>query len=160
MLAPGGWGEKSLRDYNYSMVMEVGGRVELSGQGGWDPITLEFPAGHSIEVEIDQAFDNVAFMLNAVGVDWRNVGHVNSYHVPEPDGTISAATAEMGRQFRLRMPTTNLYGPALASRSWAIRKCVSKFARPPSGTISKPSTASAWASRSTAVAMVAQVHLR
>ena len=104
MLSPGGWGEKNLRDYSYSMVMEVDGRVELSGQGGWDPATLEFPTRHAIEAEINQAFDNVEFMLKAVGLDWRNVGHVNSYHVPEPDGTILAANAEMGRQFRLRMP--------------------------------------------------------
>jgi enamine deaminase RidA (YjgF/YER057c/UK114 family) len=69
-IAPGGWGAKSLRDYNYSMVMEVDGRVELSGQGGWDPKTLEFPTGHTIEAEINQAFDNVAFMLDAVGLDW------------------------------------------------------------------------------------------
>jgi enamine deaminase RidA (YjgF/YER057c/UK114 family) len=104
MFAPGDWGQKNLKDYSYSMAMEVGGRVELSGQGGWDPVTLEFPTGRAIESEIDQAFDNVAFMLDAVGLDWTNVGHVNSYHVPEPDGTILAATAEMGRQFRRRMP--------------------------------------------------------
>ena len=104
MLAPGGWGEKSLREYSYSMVMEVDGRVELSGQGGWDPETLEFQTGRSIEEEINQAFDNVAAMLIAVGLGWENVAHVNSYHVPEADGTILAATAEMARQFRRRMP--------------------------------------------------------
>jgi len=71
--APGGWGRKNLRDYGYSMVMAAGGRVELSGQGGWDPATLEFPTGRSIEAEIKQALDNVAFMLNAVSLDWRNV---------------------------------------------------------------------------------------
>lgn len=61
------------------MVMEADGRGELSGQGGWNPETLDFP-GTSIPVEdeIAQAFDNVAFMLRA--------------------------TAEMARQFRLRMP--------------------------------------------------------
>ena len=86
------------------MVMEVDGRVELSGQGGWDPETLEFQTGRSIEEEINQAFDNVAAMLIAVGLGWENVAHVNSYHVPEADGTILAATAEMARQFRQRMP--------------------------------------------------------
>ena len=30
-------------------------------------------------------------MLDAVGLTWSNVAHVNSYHVPEPDGTILAA---------------------------------------------------------------------
>jgi hypothetical protein len=53
MLAPGGWGEKNLRDYCYSMILEVDGRVELSGQDGWDPDTLKFPTGRSIEAEID-----------------------------------------------------------------------------------------------------------
>jgi enamine deaminase RidA (YjgF/YER057c/UK114 family) len=104
MFAPGGWGQKNLRDYSYSMVMEVDGRVELSGQGGWDPATLEFPTDRSIKAEINQAFDNVAFMLNAVGLGWKNVGHVNSYHVVESDGAILAATAEMACQFRRRMP--------------------------------------------------------
>jgi enamine deaminase RidA (YjgF/YER057c/UK114 family) len=105
MSAPGEWGEQSVRDYSYSMVMEVDGRVELSGQGGWDPKTLDFPGDKiPLEAEIAQAFDNVAFMLAAVGLGWPNVAHVNSYHVPEADGSILKATAEMGRQFRLRMP--------------------------------------------------------
>jgi enamine deaminase RidA (YjgF/YER057c/UK114 family) len=104
LLSPGKWGEKSARDYSYAMVMEVDGRVELSGQGGWEPDTLDFPDGSPLEAEINQAFDNVASMLNAVGLGWSNVAHVNSYHVPEPDGTILAATAEMARQFRRRIP--------------------------------------------------------
>ena len=86
MLSPGAWGQKNLRDYSYSMVMEVDGRIELSGQGGWDPATFDFPTERSIEAEINQAFDNVASILNAVGLEWENVVHVNSYHLPEPDG--------------------------------------------------------------------------
>ena len=104
LTTPGPWGEKSASDYSYSMVLEVDGRVELSGQGGWNPDTLDFPSGVPLESEINQAFDNVAFMLNSVGLDWSNVAHINSYHTPEADGTILAATAEMARQFRKRMP--------------------------------------------------------
>jgi enamine deaminase RidA (YjgF/YER057c/UK114 family) len=37
-------------------------------------------------------------------LNWANVAHVNSYHVPDADGTILAATAETARQFRTRMP--------------------------------------------------------
>ena len=84
------------------MVMEVDGRVELSGQGGWRPDTLDFPVGIPIETEVARAFDNVAFMLDSVGLNWSNVAHVNSYHVPEEDGQITRATAEVGRQFRQR----------------------------------------------------------
>jgi enamine deaminase RidA (YjgF/YER057c/UK114 family) len=102
--SPGGWGEKSAKDYSYSMVVEADGRIELSGQGGWNPETLDFPSDVTPEAEIDQAFDSVAFMLNEVGLSWANVTQVNSYHVPEADGTILAATAEMARQFRRRMP--------------------------------------------------------
>jgi enamine deaminase RidA (YjgF/YER057c/UK114 family) len=78
----GAWGEKNAAEYSYSQVLEIDGRVELSGQGGWNPDTLDFPARVSIEAEIQQAFDNVAFMLRAVGLDWSSVAHVNSYHVP------------------------------------------------------------------------------
>ena len=101
---PGRWGENKAAGEHYSQVMEIDGRVELSGQGGWHPETLDFPAGVSLETEIQQAFENVAFMLKAVGLSWSNVAHVNSYHVPEPDGTILAATAEITRQFRKHMP--------------------------------------------------------
>ena len=110
MLAPGGWGQKNLRDYSYSMVMEADGRVELSGQGGWDPTTLEFPTGRSIEAEINQAFENVAFMLNDVGLGWENVAHVNSYHVPEPDGTIWRRLPKWVVSSGGECLTTNPYG--------------------------------------------------
>ena len=101
---PGAWGRKKALEDSYSQVLEIDGRVELSGQGGWHPGTLDFPGGVSIEAEIAQAFDNVATMLQAVELDWSNVAHVNSYHVPEADGTILRATAEMVRQFRKLMP--------------------------------------------------------
>ena len=84
--------------------MEIDGRIELSGQGGYHPETLDYPSGVAIETEVARAFDNVTFMLNAVGLDWSHVAHVNSYHVPEADGHITAATAEVVRQFGIRMP--------------------------------------------------------
>jgi enamine deaminase RidA (YjgF/YER057c/UK114 family) len=53
---PGAWGEKMALEDSYSQVLEIDGRVELSGQGGWHPDTLDFPSGVSIETEIAQAF--------------------------------------------------------------------------------------------------------
>lgn len=104
MSAPGPFGAKQLEEFSYSQVMEVDGRVELSGQGGWHPETLDYPPGVPLETEVARAFDNVAFMLESVGLDWSHVAHVNTYHVPEADGLILAALAEVVRQFRLRIP--------------------------------------------------------
>ncbi len=104
LYAPGRYGAQQIERFGYSQVMEVDGRVELSGQGGWHAETLDYPVGVSIETEVGRAFDNVAFMLVAIGLDWSNVAHVNSYHVPEANGQIMAATAEVVRQFGLRMP--------------------------------------------------------
>jgi enamine deaminase RidA (YjgF/YER057c/UK114 family) len=101
---PGPYGAKQIKEFNYSQIMEIEGRVELSGQGGYHPQTLDYPPDVSIETEVSRAFDNVEFMLNAIGMNWSNVAHVNSYHVVEDDGHIIAATAEVVRQFGKRMP--------------------------------------------------------
>ena len=103
MFAPGPYGAKQAEAFSYSQAMEIDGRVELSGQGGWHPETLDYPAGVPIETEVGRAFDNVEFMLKAVGLDWSHVAHVNSYHVPEADGLILPAITEVVRQFRFRM---------------------------------------------------------
>src|SRR5215475_8803647 len=78
--APGRYGAQQSQRFGYSQVMEIDGRVELSGQGGWHPETLDYPAGVSIETEVARAFDNVTFMLGSIGLNWSHVAHVNSYH--------------------------------------------------------------------------------
>ncbi|WP_321954163.1 Rid family hydrolase [Paraburkholderia bannensis] len=102
--APGPYGAKQASEFNYSQIFEAGGRVEMSGQGGYHPETLDYPPGVTIEQEVARAFDNVTFMLGAIGLDWSNVAHVNTFHRPEPDGYILAATAEVVKQFASRMP--------------------------------------------------------
>ena len=102
--APGPYGAQQSKHFGYSQVMVIDGRVELSGQGGWHPETLDYPSGVSIETEVARAFDNVAFMLDSIGLNWSHVAHVNSYHVPGSDGQITKATAEVVRQFGIRMP--------------------------------------------------------
>jgi len=132
-------------EFSYSQVMEVDGRVELSGQRGWHPATLNYPAGVPIETEVGRAFDNVDFMLKAVGLDWFHVAHVDSYHVPEANGQILAATAEVVRQFRLRMPNhkpiwTSL-GVLLGDPGMRVEVRVTAFRelRPPIGcAVAKP----------------------
>jgi enamine deaminase RidA (YjgF/YER057c/UK114 family) len=76
-VAPG-YGEKQLREFHYSLAVRVGNRAETSGQGGWDD-DWNFP--EALEDETAQAFDNVERTLAMAGASWRDVIHVNSYHV-------------------------------------------------------------------------------
>ena len=96
-----GAGEKLFGQLHYSQAARFGNRVEISGQGGWDD-DLNVPA--SLEEEIVTAFDNVERTLAAVGATWRDVVHVNSYHVIiPPDGTFQAHNVVMADQYRKRM---------------------------------------------------------
>ncbi|MGF0114803.1 Rid family hydrolase [Promicromonospora sp. Marseille-Q5078] len=80
-----GYGERMLEARHYSQAVRLGDRVEISGQGGWDD-DLNFP--ESLEDEIVRAFDNVERTLATAGATWRDVVHVNSYHLPEVPGFI------------------------------------------------------------------------
>jgi|GEM_PF-194429 len=80
-----GYGERMLEARHYSQAVRIGDRVETSGQGGWDD-DLTFP--ESLEDEIVRAFDNVERTLATAGATWRDVVHVNSYHLPEVPGFI------------------------------------------------------------------------
>ena len=85
-----GAGQKLFDALHMSQTLKVGDRVETSGQGGWDD-DLNVP--DSLEDEITQAFHNVEKVLAPAGASWRDVVHVNSYHVggfpPEVNATIS-----------------------------------------------------------------------
>jgi enamine deaminase RidA (YjgF/YER057c/UK114 family) len=97
-----GYGDTLATNLHYSQAVRIGGRVEISGQGGWDD-DLDFP--DSLEEEIIQAFDNVERTLATAGASWRDVVHVNSYHVLDPpvEG-FEAHNEVMVAQFRKRMP--------------------------------------------------------
>lgn len=80
--------------------MRIGRRVEISGQGGWND-DLKLADGR--KDEIVQAFDNVERTLATAGATWRDVVHVNSYHVPDGDVIGAEDTQLMVAQLRLRM---------------------------------------------------------
>ncbi|MEJ1177258.1 RidA family protein [Agrobacterium sp. CMT1] len=93
-----GYGEK-LRDLlHYSQAVKIGDRVEISGQGGWND-NLEIP--EAIEDEIEQAFENVERTLATAGASWKNVVHVNSYHV---GGFPPVVNETISRLYRKYMP--------------------------------------------------------
>ncbi|BBX31908.1 MULTISPECIES: Rid family hydrolase [Mycolicibacterium] len=96
-----GYGEMFREELRYSQAVRIGNRVEISGQGGWDD-DLNFP--ESLEDEIVRAFDNVERTLATAGASWRDVVHVNTYHViSEPDSTFGAHNATIVEQFRKRL---------------------------------------------------------
>lgn len=97
-----GFGEKALEMLYYSQAVRIGNRVEISGQGGWDD-DVNFP--ESLEDEIVRAFENVERTLAMAGASWRDVVHVNSYHVAsEPDTIGGAHNDVMVAQMRKWMP--------------------------------------------------------
>ncbi|KAF2017478.1 putative L-PSP endoribonuclease family protein [Aaosphaeria arxii CBS 175.79] len=84
-----GVGERNLKLHRYNQGVRVGDRIELSGQGGWDPKTGEFNT--EINAQIEQAFVNVDLALkDAGGKGWSQVFRVNSYHVPLNNEAIDA----------------------------------------------------------------------
>lgn len=86
-------------------MLKIGNRIEISGQGGWDPETLEYPDGVSLDEEYDRAFNNVETMLASVGASWKDVVHVNSYHLPSPEnGQIVHAVGHMIQRLKKWMP--------------------------------------------------------
>jgi enamine deaminase RidA (YjgF/YER057c/UK114 family) len=97
-----GFGEKVRETLHYSQAVRIGNRVEISGQGGWDD-DVNFP--ESLEDEIVRAFENVERVLAAAGASWRDVVHMNSYHVAsEPDTIGNAHNDVMAAQLRKWMP--------------------------------------------------------
>ncbi|WJL96645.1 Rid family hydrolase [Microbacterium sp. ET2] len=95
-----GYGDTLRKGLHYSQALRIGQRVETSGQGGWgDDLTLV----GTLEDEIIRAFDNVERTLAAAGASWRDVVHVNSYHLPDGDVIGEEDNRLMVQQFRDRM---------------------------------------------------------
>jgi enamine deaminase RidA (YjgF/YER057c/UK114 family) len=97
-----GYGESLRRDLHYSQAVRIGDRVEISGQGGWDD-DFTFPA--SLDEEIVRAFENVQRTLAAAGASWRDVVHINSYHVADAaDVIVDQHNPVMVEQMRRWLP--------------------------------------------------------
>ncbi|KHO00393.1 Endoribonuclease L-PSP/chorismate mutase-like protein [Metarhizium album ARSEF 1941] len=83
----------------YSQAVRVGDRIEVAGQGGWDPDTGVFEK--EINAQIDLAFCNVDRALrDAGGKGWDQVYRINSYHLP----LNREAEEAMVRNFKKWMP--------------------------------------------------------
>ncbi|KAF5501897.1 hypothetical protein CGCA056_v014071 [Colletotrichum aenigma] len=94
-----GFGSKALESHAYNQTVRVDNQNWISGQGGWDRRTTELSP--DITTQIDQAFDNVDFVLkDAGGKGWEQVAVARSYHVDLSD----KAQEAMVRNFRRWMP--------------------------------------------------------
>jgi enamine deaminase RidA (YjgF/YER057c/UK114 family) len=97
-----GYGETLRKGRHYSQAVRIGDRVEISGQGGWDD-ELNFP--ESLKDEIERAFENVERTLATAGASWRDVVHLNSYHIAsQPDSIGDEHNDVMIAQLRKWMP--------------------------------------------------------
>jgi len=68
----GGYGDRALKDLHYSQAARLpDGRIELSGQGGWDPATGK--CKETIEEQVSQAFANIELALQTAGSSWSDV---------------------------------------------------------------------------------------
>ncbi|KAK0344934.1 hypothetical protein LTS16_020208 [Friedmanniomyces endolithicus] len=84
-----GVGKQALEDYYYSQAVRVPpNRVECSGQGGWDPTSMEVSS--DVDAQITQAFANIDLTLRTAGVEkgFDSVFSIKSYHVGALDEVV------------------------------------------------------------------------
>ncbi|MCX8282366.1 RidA family protein [Phyllobacterium sp. 0TCS1.6C] len=91
-----GYGDYLRKELHYSQAVKIGNRVETSGQGGWDD---DFNIPEALEEEIAQAFRNLERTLATAGASWKDVVHVNSYHVGGFPPEVNAAMVKFYRQY-------------------------------------------------------------
>ncbi|KAK4202116.1 Endoribonuclease L-PSP/chorismate mutase-like protein [Triangularia verruculosa] len=62
-----GHGEILSKEFHYSQAVRIGNRIEISGEGGWNPTTGAISS--SLAEEIEHAFSNVELALQAASPD-------------------------------------------------------------------------------------------
>ncbi|KAF2728020.1 YjgF-like protein [Polyplosphaeria fusca] len=92
-----GFGERVRKETYYSQAVRIDNRIEISGQGGWDPLTESIPSDP--KSQIAQACANVELALQkAGGKGWEQVYKVRAY-VTSLDPELLAALAEQLRRY-------------------------------------------------------------
>ncbi|KAL4788966.1 Endoribonuclease L-PSP/chorismate mutase-like protein [Aspergillus venezuelensis] len=79
-----GFGKHMRETLSYSQAVRIGDRIEIAGQGGWNPGTHKVPI--DVSQEISQAFSNVDLALRtAGGKGWSQVYRIRIYTTLEMD---------------------------------------------------------------------------
>ena len=115
---PAGYGDMLRESFHFVQAVRTGDRVETSGQGGW---FNDFTFPGTIREEIINAFANLTRVLEIAGASWKDVIHINSYHVPMCEEALTLMT----EQFRAHMPDrppiwTCLGVPALGNSNMRV----------------------------------------
>ncbi|KAJ4398109.1 hypothetical protein N0V91_010457 [Didymella pomorum] len=98
----GAFAERSKREINYSQAVRIDNRIEVSGQGGWDPFTEEI--SKSISNEVNQAFNNVEHAVQLAGGKMEQVYRVRFYITVPLDDIVEHLVRNMKERFKGHSP--------------------------------------------------------
>ncbi|KAL2864852.1 RidA family protein [Aspergillus lucknowensis] len=98
-----GFGEHMREVLSYSQAVRIGDRIEIAGQGGWDPTTREVHA--DLSKEFEQAFSNVELALkDAGGKGWSQVYKVRIYVLETTDEVVGLLVQNLRRSMPNHQP--------------------------------------------------------
>ncbi|KAF9692776.1 hypothetical protein EKO04_009256 [Ascochyta lentis] len=98
-----GFGERSKKELNYSQAVRIDNRIEISGQGGWDRATEEYP--EQLSDEVDQAFNNVEHALQqAGGKGMEQIYKLRIYITVPLDDAVEPIVRNMKEKFKTHGP--------------------------------------------------------
>ncbi|BCS19557.1 RidA family protein [Aspergillus puulaauensis] len=104
-----GCGEHMREFLSYSQAVRIGDRIEIAGQGGWDPNTREVHA--DLSNEFKQAFSNVELALkDAGGKGWDQVYRVHIYVLDTSDVVVGLLPQNLRRWMPNNQPVLTCVG--------------------------------------------------
>ncbi|KAE8332717.1 Endoribonuclease L-PSP/chorismate mutase-like protein [Aspergillus sergii] len=104
-----GFGEHMREVLSYSQAVRIGDRIEISGQGGWDPSTRKVHT--DLGEEVNQAFANVELALkDAGGRGWSQVYRVRIFIVHTNDEVIGLLVQNLQRWMPDHKPVLTCVG--------------------------------------------------
>ncbi|OJJ07814.1 hypothetical protein ASPVEDRAFT_57078 [Aspergillus versicolor CBS 583.65] len=104
-----GFGEHMRKVLSYSQAVRIGDRIEIAGQGGWDPNTREVHA--DLPKEFEQAFSNVELALkDAGGRGWDQVYRVRIYVLDTSDEVVELLVQNLRRWMPNHQPVLTCVG--------------------------------------------------
>ena len=108
-LVPAGVGEHMRDNYHYSQGVQVGDRIIVTGQGGWDE---RFDIPDSVGDQIGNAFRNIETVLREADASWQDVIDITSYHVDLDEQVLGTMVETLRRYCPSHQPLWTVIGVA------------------------------------------------